>query len=395
MRIVLAGAVLAAIVSPAGARELLLRYHHRPGEQYRIVGVNRQRVTLDGVHVGNAEVLTRIQIVKGDDREIHATYQVSEESTGTREAFALEREYDVRFFQDELGIQRVPAGSFVPQVRDVPTFPEEPVRPGDIWQRPAREIYDFREGLGIQDPVVIPMDVSYEYRGTVPFEEGEFEEIAITYNLFHRPQRNAPEAREIRLITARFRQKLLWDHAAGRPHYYEETYNLFIQLTDGTRLEYQGEADGRVVGAPPLNRAALEEEISASIRDQALADTTVRSDEQGVTIALEDIRFAPDSARILDSELVKLDWLAALLRRHGDRDILITGHTALAGTEEGRQRLSEERAAAVGTYLLNSGVRTREQMMYRGLGATQPVASNATEEGRRRNRRVEITILEN
>ena len=81
--------------------------------------------------------------------------------------------------------------------------------------------------------------------------------------------------------------------------------------------------------------------------------------------------------------------------QYPERDILITGYTALAGTEEGRQRLSEERAAAVGQYLLDLGARSRDHMVYRGMGAKDPIADNSTPEGMRKNRRVEITIMEN
>jgi outer membrane protein OmpA-like peptidoglycan-associated protein len=49
----------------------------------------------------------------------------------------------------------------------------------------------------------------------------------------------------------------------------------------------------------------------------------------------------------------------------------------------------------VGEYLFRNGVRARERMIVRGMGARDPVASNATESGMRKNRRVEITILEN
>ena len=104
------------------------------------------------------------------------------------------------------------------------------------------------------------------------------------------------------------------------------------------------------------------------------------------------ISFGPSEA---GSEKDKLDRIGAILKRYSDRDILVTGHTALAGSPGGRQTLSEDRAAAVGSYLISAGVRSKERMVYRGFGAEVPVADNATEEGRRKNRRVEITILEN
>ncbi|HKK49468.1 MAG TPA: OmpA family protein, partial [Alkalispirochaeta sp.] len=178
-------------------------------------------------------------------------------------------------------------------------------------------------------------------------------------------------------------------------HYYEETYNLFIQTVDGTRLEYQGIADGRVEGAPELNREDAQQEIEDLIDRDAIRDISVRTDEEGVTISLDDIRFAPDSADLLESEIEKLQWVAEVLADYPERDIMVSGHTAFAGTEAARQQLSEARARTVGEWLIENGVRGRSELMYRGFGARRPVASNETEAGRRRNRRVEITILEN
>jgi outer membrane protein OmpA-like peptidoglycan-associated protein len=58
-------------------------------------------------------------------------------------------------------------------------------------------------------------------------------------------------------------------------------------------------------------------------------------------------------------------------------------------------QLSTERAKAVTDYLLSKKVRTADRIVIRGYGAEKPVADNNTEEGRKKNRRVEITILEN
>jgi outer membrane protein OmpA-like peptidoglycan-associated protein len=131
------------------------------------------------------------------------------------------------------------------------------------------------------------------------------------------------------------------------------------------------------------------------LEKEKVPDTDVKADERGVTISLEDIRFKPDSYILQDSEKRKLETLGKILKKYPERDILITGHTALAGTAEGRQKLSEERAKAVGNYLLSLGVTRQDQMIFQGMGAREPVASNATVEGMKKNRRVEITILEN
>ena len=117
--------------------------------------------------------------------------------------------------------------------------------------------------------------------------------------------------------------------------------------------------------------------------------------EEGITVSLQNVQFLPDSAILRDSEREKLDFIAEILGRYPARDILVTGHTALAGTAEGRQWLSEERARVVGEYLLSTGMRRADQIVTRGVGAREPLADNTTEAGMRKNRRVEITILEN
>ncbi|TFH42122.1 MAG: OmpA family protein, partial [Chrysiogenales bacterium] len=74
---------------------------------------------------------------------------------------------------------------------------------------------------------------------------------------------------------------------------------------------------------------------------------------------------------------------------------LVTGHTARVGDEAGSQSLSERRAQAVADFLISSGGADRKRVVTRGKGSREPVAENETEAGRKRNRRVELTILEN
>jgi outer membrane protein OmpA-like peptidoglycan-associated protein len=121
----------------------------------------------------------------------------------------------------------------------------------------------------------------------------------------------------------------------------------------------------------------------------------VRIVDEGITISLENIQFQPDSAVLLAVEKEKLDKIGEILEGFADRDILVGGHTALAGSAAGRMKLSQERAGAVADYLISRGVRTASHVVVRGYGAERPVADNRTAEGMRRNRRVEITLLEN
>ena len=139
------------------------------------------------------------------------------------------------------------------------------------------------------------------------------------------------------------------------------------------------------------------EEIVQDIAEEiaGIPDASVRVSDEGIVISLENIQFAPDSAVLMPGERAKLDKVAEILMRYPDRDILVGGHTALAGTAAGRLQLSRERAASVAEYLIGKNVRSPGRVVIRGYGAEQPVADNRTPEGMAKNRRVEITILEN
>jgi outer membrane protein OmpA-like peptidoglycan-associated protein len=192
-------------------------------------------------------------------------------------------------------------------------------------------------------------------------------------------------------------QTLWWDTAAGRELAYTETFDFLFTLASGDEVEYIGEASGELIEAKPLDRAAAAAEIKGELERQKVEGASVRSDDLGVTITLENVNFQANSDALLPTEQEKLRRIATILKNYPDRDILVTGHTAgVSGyTAQQHQELSELRAKAVGDFLISLGVRSSGQITTRGMGAGVPIGDNATEEGRRRNRRVEITILEN
>ncbi|MFP4329230.1 MAG: OmpA family protein [Spirochaetaceae bacterium] len=399
---ILAVVQLLLFALPLAAQEderFTFRFRYDEGERYRIVGTNNQEILSAGELLARVEILTRIQSEVVEATEgggtIAANYQISEQNNDPAAPFELAREYETRFARDELGIVEVDEIFIMPQVRDVPRFPEEPVEVGDSWSAAGVEVHDLRPAYDIDETMLIPVEVNYRFLRVDRSGETPVPMIAARYE-FDREIEEYPGAS---LQPVRMRgfadQVIYWDVLRGRPLRYTESYRFFLELSDGQSYEFRGTADGEVVSSQRLDRNELSEEILEALSELDIEDTEVRSDERGVTISVENIQFAPDSSRLLDSELDKLERIGEILNRYPDRDILVTGHTALAGSEEGRMRLSEERAAAVGEYLLELGVRGRDEMLYRGVGAEEPVASNDTPEGRRKNRRVEITILEN
>lgn len=101
------------------------------------------------------------------------------------------------------------------------------------------------------------------------------------------------------------------------------------------------------------------------------------------------IQFEFDSSVLKTSSYPTLDQLSADLRGNSATSVWLNGYASAEGTEAYNLRLSEDRANSVKTYLVNSGV-DASRLTVKGYGEANPVASNATEEGRIQNRRVEI-----
>jgi len=135
------------------------------------------------------------------------------------------------------------------------------------------------------------------------------------------------------------------------------------------------------------------QEIKTQLEALAMTDTTARVTDEGVTISLSNIQFLANSAELPESEKKKLRDIAQILKNIPQRKILISGHTALAGTEQDRMKTSLERAQAVANYLVSLGVRKASEIEVKGYGSQRPIADNKTSEGMALNRRVEFTIL--
>ena len=132
----------------------------------------------------------------------------------------------------------------------------------------------------------------------------------------------------------------------------------------------------------------------AELREK-LANTgvDVRRDGEVINLVVPDaISFATNSAQLTPDFYVSLNKVAASLQEYPDSTVQIVGHTDSTGTAAYNQQLSVNRANAVVLYLGAQGVATA-RMQALGMGASQPVADNATIDGRARNRRVEIRIV--
>ncbi|MCB9265516.1 MAG: OmpA family protein [Lewinellaceae bacterium] len=114
---------------------------------------------------------------------------------------------------------------------------------------------------------------------------------------------------------------------------------------------------------------------------------------KGQSIRLDKLYFDADSSRIQKESFSFLNEVYEFLDVNNDVVIEIGGHTNGLPPDEYCDKLSTARAKAVADYLASKGI-SRKRLQYKGYGKRQPVASNKTPYGRRKNQRVEIKILE-
>ena len=114
--------------------------------------------------------------------------------------------------------------------------------------------------------------------------------------------------------------------------------------------------------------------------------------EKGKSLILKGVNFEMNRAALTsDSEPFLTAVLKALLASP-DIEVLIVGHTDLAGSRDFNQSLSFHRAQAVFTWLVKRGI-SAKRLMVAGKGADQPIADNVTVQGRTANRRIELRVL--
>jgi outer membrane protein OmpA-like peptidoglycan-associated protein len=395
---------LAWLAAPApGLRAEQFVYKHAAGDRYRILSTVHEDVYINRRLSLRSEILNRIAVevldARGGTGRHRAIFQTAEralraEGAIVGQSFQWAREYESEFERDARGHITIDKRFYMPVVRDVPVFPDRALHIGDSWSAEGHEMHDFRDSFGIPEPYRIPFTANYTFLGDKEWKGKTYPAFSVSYRIFSEPD---PVTGTIwpRRIMGASDQIVFWDFELGQAAFYSETFRMVFDLSDGRTVEYRGTAEAEIVESPQMDKERTIQDITREIAELGIPDVSVRIVDEGVTISLEDVQFQSNSAEMLPGEQAKLTKIAEILRRYPDRDILVGGHTALAGTKAGQMQLSRDRAASVADYLIGEKVRGPERMVVRGYGAEKPLGDNRTEDGRRRNRRVEITILEN
>ncbi len=188
----------------------------------------------------------------------------------------------------------------------------------------------------------------------------------------------------------------------------------YSALQTTAKTQTQSNDNGKAVSAPPngykivlpLRKnyrlqanasgfASAEESVELS-KDTAYRE--IRKDlylvrlEVGQKVRLDNIFFEQSKYDLLEPSFAELDRIAALMKTNPNMEIQLEGHTDNQGDFMLNVELSKNRVVAVKNYLVKQGVE-ENRVHFKAYGSTRPLASNHSEENRKKNRRVEFVIL--
>lgn len=382
------------------SESVVLRYKHNLNDACSYVSKVYEDVYFDGKLNHRAVIGNRISarvthVFEDGSASILARYMVNQEGSvsDSDSAMTWGEESESIFIRRPTGEMEIGNSVFLPSVRNVPVFPTDAVKPGDTWSGRGIEAEDLRSSLNLEKPYLVPFIANYKYLRDDEIDGRVFQVISVSYSFYYEsPAKKVNDVYLPKYTQGNCTQIIWWDNEKGFIDHYSDNFRIEIMNYAGNSYIMVGNSEAQITEFVPSTQETLQK-IQETVDDLELEDLSVKQTEKGLSISIENIQFMPDSAILMESEKVKLEKIAEILKGFPN-DLLITGHCAERGTEKNRQIISEERATAVADYLLHQNVRTKDRIFTKGLGSREPVAPNTTEEGRKKNRRVEIIILE-
>lgn len=149
-------------------------------------------------------------------------------------------------------------------------------------------------------------------------------------------------------------------------------------------------AGGAVGNYMDRQHAELQKRLAAEAARDELFITRLQGDALRVGVA-SDSSFAVGSSELRFDSQATFEKIANVLKDYEKTAVHLVGHTDSTGSDAFNQKLSQQRAQTVASFMASRGVPSSREITW-GRGESEPIASNDTEEGRSRNRRVDIVI---
>ncbi|MCD9016300.1 OmpA family protein [Parachryseolinea silvisoli] len=171
-----------------------------------------------------------------------------------------------------------------------------------------------------------------------------------------------------------------------------QTGEYEIRLPAGQRYGIRTEAEGKISENQNLDLRGITADKVIDPRNIDLSPLIVTSPQPEAVIVLNNVFFDFDKATLKPESYPELNRLVTFLNNNAGMNVQIAGHTDSVGPEPYNLDLSKRRANSVVQYLYDKGV-TKEKVKTVFFGETKPIDTNATREGRQKNRRVEFKIV--
>ncbi len=381
---------------------ILFEFSQHKGDAVSHVATVEEEAYLNGVLNNKTQFINRTsttvtEVDKNGTALLSTHYMTTQNNfiNATGKMLSWGEEDSVKIYRDKNGQLHDSDNAFLPTVQSVPSFSSEKVKPGDSWTCEGLEVHDCQELFNMEGAISIPFTANYTYTGDEEVDGKTLRVIEVEYKFF---EDNLTENKYNYGCTyagtqGQAVQRIWWDNEKGELDHYIEEFIIYMYDTFNNTFAFRGTAHGEVTEYKSVNDKDNLKKLQKKVEKYKLDNISVKQSDKGLTISLDAIQFEPDSDVLLSSEKKKLEKIGEILKEFSN-DLLITGHCAQRGSVQSQQELSEQRAEAVAEFLVESGIRDQYHVFTQGKGAREPVASNATEAGRIKNRRVEITIMD-
>jgi outer membrane protein OmpA-like peptidoglycan-associated protein len=341
------------------------------------------------------KTIKTIKDVIGDTATIQDEYYYYNSNVFiTNQTLQINDNINIVYTKDSRGKMVITGSYSLPTLRNVPYFLDSDITPGYKWTVLATEVQDLFNDKVIS---IFPIEVRYEFLGYEKLNGADCAKFKYSYKI---DITNSPQYKidnRILRVIGESETIMYFDNINGTrvKEIYSRDYAFLINKS-GYSTTYEFIDSGERIWYPIelMNKDKIVADLKNELDRNKIQDTEVKKDDKGVKLSIENLHFYPDSPELLPGEYERLQKIATLLKKYKDKGVMIIGHTTDKGTEEGRRNLSIERAKVIMDYLVQMNAININKSSYGGKGGTEPIADNSTEEGMKKNRRVEIYILE-
>jgi len=323
--------------------------------------------------------------VSNDEKgsNVKGVFSVFERATG-QNVFNLREQYLVNFIIAPNGKFTVPETHYMPNLRNIPSFPDKDISVNEQWSGHGELILaNYSRPFKLIFPVQYLLSEIQNING---------KNIAIIKYAFAFDQDMVQlNLQGLRRISGHNTGVIKWDLSENKPYAYTDLYYIIFIDNAGTReFSMSIRTDNTQYAIiPDAEKKRARDEIEGELPKNN--NITVETDDRGIVFHIGEMLFDTDSYKIRpDTENTLENVVRIIKQRYPDREIIVEGHTDNTGMSEYNQKLSEQRAKSVAEYLKPQV--GHDKFSYRGFGERKPVAGNDTKEGRQKNRRVDVII---